>query len=202
MMKLRLAMMAGLIAGLFAQSASATLVRQVNLEELSEQADVIVKATVLDKQVEDDQEESGRLVTYYTLEVKDWIKGTSATGDNTLVIKQIAQGEYTSPDGIVTRQNLYFPEYQVGKTYVLFLPKAHPQTGLLAPLALGQGVFEVKSDGDTDTIPQLQQRAKMLGINLRSANPKLTRLLQTAKTQPSNTYQTFKSMIQAAGVSE
>lgn len=203
-MKRTLTAVFSLILMLASVQSQATLVRQLGLDELATQASVIVKAKVSDKQIEEDGEEGGgRVVAYYTLEVQDWIKG-DATADNKLVIKQVADGEYTVPGGVTMRQKFYIPQYEVGKTYVFFLPEAHHKTGLLAPIALGQGVYDVVTVDGVDTVPQLKARAKMLGLKTKNTNPGLVRMLNAATVAGSGetTYSSFKSLIQAAGVEE
>lgn len=190
-----------LCLALVSVESRATLVRQLGFDELTKQSNLIVKAKVMNKQIEEDAEEGGgRVVAYYTLEVQDWIKG-AATADNVLVIKQVADGEYTVPGGVTMRQKFYIPQYEVGKTYVFFLPEAHHLTGLLAPIALGQGVYDVKTVDGVDTVPQLKARAKMLGLKTKNTNKSLVRLLNAATSvgQGETSYSSFKSLIQAAG---
>lgn len=201
-MKRILAVFFSLCFALVSVESRATLVRQLGLDELATQANYIVKAKVSEKQIEEDSDEGGgRVVAYYTLEVQDWIKG-EATANNVLVIKQVADGEYTVPGGVTMRQKFYIPQYEVGKTYVFFLPEAHHKTGLLAPIALGQGVYDVKTVDGADTVPQLKSRAKMLGLKTKKTNASLVRLLNTATAagQGDASYSSFKSLIQAAGV--
>jgi hypothetical protein len=194
-----LALMLSLIRSPLSQ---ATLVRPLNLQELTEQADVIVKAKLISRQNDDDPEESKRLVTYYTFEVLDWVKG-QPTADSKLVIKQVAQGEFTDDSGKTTRQNFYFPEYQVGKTYLLFLPTAHEKTGLMAPIGLDQGVYDVQTVNGQDVLPQLQKRASLLTHGLQSSSryKGLTRML-TGSPAASNKYEDLKSQIQSVGASQ
>lgn len=184
------------IFAILSLNTNATVVKSMNLSELTSDAQYIVKVTVLSKDTVIDTEESGKIVTYWTFDVLDWIKG-APTSDNQLVIKQVGQGEYTV-DGYNIRQNYMFPEYNIGKTYVLFLPEAYPQTGLLAPVGLYQGVFEVQTENGHDTVPQLKARQNLLSerIEQTSKNKFLLLQLSTAKEEP--TYDNFKSMIQSA----
>lgn len=173
--------------------SKATLVRSLNLRDLASQSQTIVKAQVVSKQVDDDPE-SGMLVTYYTLKVLDSIKGATSAGDE-LIFKQVAQGEHVSGN-IVTKQNFYFPEYEKGKTYVFFLPAPHERTGLLAPVGLFQGVFDVIKSNGQEILPQLQARKNVLQRGLTSKkNSNLVRLLQTAATSP--TYTNFKNTLES-----
>lgn len=181
----------------FCLPTQATTVRSMNLSELVGDAQVIVKAKVISKDVALDTQESGMIVSYYTLEVSEWLKGEPSS-DNQLVIKQVGQGQYTL-GGYRIRQNYFFPDYEVGRTYVLFLPTAHGVTGLLAPVGLSQGVFDVIDEDGVETIPQLKARQKMLGERLPATtqNKFLRFQLSTAGDEP--TYGNFKGMIQAAG---
>lgn len=177
-------------------TARATLVRAMNIRELTSDASLIIKATVTAKDTALDAEESGHIVTYYTLKVKDWLKGTP-TDDNELVFKQIAEGEYTL-NGQRIRQKLFFPQYEVGKTYVFFLPEAHERTGLLAPLGLQQGVFDVIRQNGRDILPQLKDRAKLLQKGLDGKQNKFLRF-QVNSVEQDPSYQNFKAILEAAG---
>lgn len=173
----------------------ATLVMPMNIEQIAGDAEYIVKGTVTDKQTMLDTFESGKIVTYYTLQVTDWIKG-KPTSDNELVFKQIGQGEYTV-DGKAVRQQFFFPEYDVGKTYVLCLPQAHEKTGLLAPVGLQQGVFEIKTVNGQEVVPQFKERARTLQKGLSVSKSRfLTTKIQGAAND--NSYETFKGTIQDA----
>ncbi|EKD50983.1 MAG: hypothetical protein ACD_62C00376G0001 [uncultured bacterium] len=179
--------------------AQATLVKPVNLEQLVALSTYVVRATVTDKQVEHDEYESGGIVTYYTLEVQEWLKGTPPVGqEKQLVIKQLANGEFTSGQKTV-RQNLYFPEYEVGQTYVLFLPVPHHVTGLLAPIGLFQGVYKIQKDEKgKDVVPDYKLRAPLLkkGLVKHVHNAFVTKGLTSAAMGTDYSYETFKTMIQ------
>jgi hypothetical protein len=173
----------------------ATLVMPMNIEQIAGDAEYIIKATVTDKQTLLDTYESGKIVTYYTVHVIDWLKGTPQQ-DNELVFKQIGQGEYTV-DGKKVRQQFFFPEYEVGKTYVLCLPQAHETTGLLAPVGLQQGVFEIKVVDGEEVVPQFKERARTLQKGLSGSQGKfLTTKIQGAANDHS--YETFKETVQNA----
>ena len=197
-MKRILVVFFSLCFALVSAESRATLVRQLGLDELATQANNIVKAKVTDKQIEED---GARIVAYYTLEVQDWVKG-EPSADQVLVIKQVANGEYTVPGGVTVRQQFHIPQYEVGKTYVFFLPEAHHKTGLLAPIALGQGVYDVKTVDGVDTVPQLKARAKALGLKTKKSHKSLVRLLNATVSagQGETSYASFKALIQAAGV--
>lgn len=177
----------------FGGLAQATSVKPVNLDELTTLAETVVKAELVDSQVVLDKEESGKMVRYYTWKVLDVIKGQA---DSELVFKQLADGEYRADSGLVVRQRLFFPTYQKGKTYVLFLPEAHPDTGLLAPIALWLGVYEVQKDADgNENVPQLKARAKMLRQDMPSGR---FLGLQKSQIEQSSDYKSFKALVQEA----
>lgn len=176
------------------ESSQATLVKPLNIQQLTAWAHQIVKAQVVERQVADDPYESGTIACYYTLSVLDWIKGS--TGSNEIVLKQLADGTILS-NGQVLKQKFYLPKYEVGKTYVFFLPQASEQTGLSAPIGLEQGVFEVKTNKQgNETLPSLSQRTWLLKNNLGqdSRGENLKRQIDQAATQ--GDYQSFKSLVQ------
>lgn len=181
---------------LIVPAAQATLVRSANIRELVQDSQYIVKATVTAKDTVVDTDESGHIVTYYTVTVSDWIKGTP-NDDNQMVFKQIAQGEYTL-NGERIRQNLFFPQYEVGKTYVLFLPEAHSRTGLLAPVGLQQGVFDVILQNGQEVLPQLKNRTRLLETGLSGKQNRFLKF-QIRAAGDNSSYQGFKDMIEAAG---
>lgn len=186
----------GLLASLLLMSFSigATVVKPINLDMLTGLASVIVKARVTDVQYDLDLEESGRMVAYYTLEVLETLKGDGVGTE--ITFKQLADGEYYSDSGQPVRQRTFFPTYQVGKTYVLFLPEAHQVTGLLAPIGLFQGVFEVNVDeAGLENIPALKARARILQKDISSSDNRFLRLNQS-KINSDHSYQTLKSLVQ------
>lgn len=201
MMRCRLLLVLfGVFFILLAGGAEATLVRPMNLDELVGDAHYIIKAEVKAKDTRVDSEESGMIVTYYTLKVKEYLKG-SPVSDDELVIKQVAQGEFAKANGRRYRQNLYFPEYAVGRTYLLFLPEAHARTGLLAPVGLQQGVYDIVTKNGEEELPQLKSRRGMLVRNLSQKNPHIKFLnAGLAKDNNDNSYNSFKKLVQTAGV--
>lgn len=194
----RLAILLFLCALFFGLSleTQATLVRSMNVRELVSDAQLIVKGTVISKDTAFDEDESGMIVTYYTVKVEDWLKGP-ASDDNELVFKQVAQGQYTL-GGNQIRQNLFFPEYEVGKTYVFFLPEAHARTGLLAPVGLQQGVFEVIKKNGQELVPQLKERARLLKTRLVGKKNKFL-MFHLDSTADDQSYETLKTIIEASG---
>lgn len=177
--------------------AGATTVRSMNIQELVSDAQYIIKAKVIDKTTAVDSDESGYIVTYYTVSVSEWIKGNPSP-DGEMVFKQIAQGEYTL-NGNTIRQKLFFPEYQVGQTYVFFLPEAHEKTGMLAPVGLYQGVYNVVNSNGVETIPQLKNRNRHLKARLDATTSKNKYLLFNLNaTNTDTSYEQFKTIIESA----
>lgn len=181
---------------LFSQNTSATRVRSLNINELTSYSNIIIKAEVVDKKVDEDTAESGKFVTYYTLKVLDTIKGNSDIGDE-IVIKQVANGSYEDGPNII-HQNFYFPEYDEGKTYVFFLPAPHHATGLLAPVGLAQGIYDVIQQNGIEILPQLKTRQSVLskGIANNATGKQLKLMLKTISSDSS--YNQFKKIIQEA----
>lgn len=174
--------------------ASATVVRPINFDELAGLADVIVKARVTQVDTDLDVEESGQMVNYYTLDVLDVLKGDAASGE--FIYKQIADGEYFNDNGQVIRQKTYFPRLEEGKTYVLFLPRAHHATGLMAPIGLFQGVFEVQVDDQgQEILPALQARASILQKNVSTSSNRFLKL-QNVSVESNRSYGSLKSMVE------
>lgn len=110
-------------------STKALLVKKMTLRQVTSFSQRIFRGMVLDSSIENDAYESGYLVHYYTLRVEECLKGDCGTG---ITFKQIVSGDK-------------LPDYQVGKTYLLFLPEESPKTGLLAPVGISQGIYPLES---------------------------------------------------------
>ncbi len=190
-----------LIVGVFiilcSLQSHATLVKPLSLSQITKASDTIVRVHLKDKALLEDTEESGRLVIYYTFEVLEWLK-TSKEGDTvpltseTLIIKQLATGRAY---GYNNAQALQVPEYEVNRDYVLFLPKAHPKSGLVAPIALDQGVFELVASGDKLKIKNFEQRRQILAgqysQNKTQMNAKMAQKIQST----SDDYESFRQLV-------
>lgn len=146
---------------------SALSVKPLTLKQIVSFSDVVFKGTVLEIKVDKDIYESGYLVKYYTFQVQDCLKGDCG---ETITIKQLAKG----PAGL--------PQYEFGKTYLMFIPEATEKTGLVAPVGIDQGVYPLKKSGEKWTIPSLRKNSmsvKTLNVNQTSIND----------------YETFKALI-------
>lgn len=118
-------------------SASATSVLPLTLEQLSTRASLIFYAEVTSNHTKLD-ERSGRIATFTEFNIIELIKGESKA---THTIKQIGGYDPTSK----TRLFIHgVPTFQVGKTYVLFLP-TESTLGFSSPLGLFQGSYTVKT---------------------------------------------------------
>lgn len=196
MKKLRLATTCVVLAMLFCFVAQASLVLPVNIKQHAKLSEHIFKGQCLGKKTELDTYESGKLVTYYTFKVSDWIKGESWSDSDVVVFKQLAQGTF-HVDGHTVRQNLYGPEYEIGKTYLLFLPRPSEE-GLLFPMGLFQGAYVIETDENgNETMPQLKSRQKLLKSGLDNGQNKFLRF-QLSTLETDSSYGNFKSLIQSA----
>lgn len=125
-----------LLFNLFSLSpVSATSMRPISLEQLSTRATLIFFGEVLSNQVKQD-EKSGQIATFTEFKVIDLIKGNAADSHT---IKQIG--------GVLKDRNIALrihgvPKFQVGKSYVVFLP-TKSKLGFSSPLGLHQGSFSV-----------------------------------------------------------
>ena len=182
-------------------SAQATLVLPANIHQIANLSEHIFIGTCVGRQTEWDKEESGQLVTWYTFHVQpdDWIKGESWTGDEIVVWKQLAQGTF-NVDGQTVRQNLYGPDYEVGKEYWIALPRPSA-VGLLFATGMFQGSMEVQTDENgVRRLPELQSRMRFLQRGLNANNNQKTLFLKSQLNTISkdNSVDNFKAVIQAA----
>jgi hypothetical protein len=123
---------------------AATLVRQLPLEEVTQQADRIVHARVV--AVQSGRDASGLAATWVTLEVKRTLKGAGA---EQLVVKQFGAATPLA-DGAVGRI-AGLPAYAAGEELVLFL-RAPSARGFSSPVGLGQGVYRVRGSAQRRTV--------------------------------------------------
>lgn len=163
-------------------SALATTLLPVTLEQLSTRAPLIFYGEVISNQVKKD-EQSGYIATFTEFKVIDLIKGNTA---DTHTIKQIG--------GLLKNSNTALrihgvPEYQVGKSYVVFLP-AKSTLGFSSPLGLHQGSFSVSTINEEQHVsngrslasqPLAKPTEKSTGkvqlpLAVRADNPSLARL--------------------------
>ena len=183
-------------------STFATFVATLNLHDLTKLSDAIIKITITDKTSTLDESESHTFVTYYTVTVLDFLKCSPSfqnrlhLNQDEFTFKQIGQGDFVK-NGRQVHVDYDVPEYKVGTTYVLFLPAAHPTTGLMAPIGLDQGSFRVLTQNGQESLPEFKARARRLNQNLPNTAQNQALSLQINHVQTEPTYQNFKSMIQA-----
>jgi len=130
---------------------SATTVLPLSLQQLSDRAELIFYGSVLENEVIRDGNNS-RIATLTRFQVHDLIKGQAA---DTHTIKQIggaiAGGRSLRIHGV--------PRYQVGESYVLFLPRPS-SLGFSSPVGLQQGNFTVT---ETDGVKSVSNGARLMG---------------------------------------
>lgn len=144
-----------LLLALGLPQAQALTVKQLNAKQLIGNAACIVSGEITDATADRDVYESGYLVKYFTLKIKDHLKGTCGSGD-TLVFKQVV-----GVKGL--------PEYTVGKSYLLFLPEA-TETGLVAPVGVWQGRYElIEGQGGQFLVPSGKRLAREMSGQISSS---------------------------------
>lgn len=185
----------------FVTSAQATLVLPVNINNIAKLSEHIFVGTCIDRQNKLDEYESGQLVTWYTFRVEsdDWIKGESWTGDEIVVWKQLAQGTFKI-DGKTVHQNLYGPDFEVGKTYWVALPQPGA-TGLLFPMGMSQGAMEVTvNENGERRLPELKSHMKFLqhGLDKTKSSKSLFLQSQVKTISDDDSVDNFKAVIQSA----
>jgi hypothetical protein len=130
---------------------SATTVLPLSLQQLSDRAELIFYGSVLENKVIRDGNNS-RIATLTRFQVHDLVKGQAA---DTHTIKQIggaiAGGRSLRIHGV--------PRYQVGESYVLFLPRPS-SLGFSSPVGLQQGNFTVT---ETDGVKSVSNGARLTG---------------------------------------
>ena len=148
-MKMRIAF-ASLLAFLLAVPAAvlATSVKQMNIDELSANADRIFRGTVISIQPGTVEAGGAELHTItYTLKVEDAFKGDFlvAKDDVRLAkITMITDPKVPGEANGMTRLGVVrdVPKLKVGDVYLLFA-SAESQIGLSTPIGLGQGCFDI-----------------------------------------------------------
>ena len=132
-------------------NVSATTVLPLSLQQLSDRAELIFYGSVLENEVIRDGNNS-RIATLTRFQVHDLIKGQAA---DTHTIKQIG-GEIA---GGRTLRIHGVPRYEVGESYVIFLPRPS-SLGFSSPVGLQQGNFTVT---ETDGVKSVSNGARLMG---------------------------------------
>jgi hypothetical protein len=167
-----------LIINLFtALPASATSMLPLTLEQLSTRADLIFYGKVISNEVKKDAQ-SGHIATFTEFKIINLIKGTA---DSTHTIKQVGGFHKDSNTRLMIHG---VPEFQIGKEYVVFLPKKS-SLGFCSPLGLHQGSFPVSTENDEKIInsgrhlaqqPSTLNRDVQVPLAVRADNPSQSRL--------------------------
>ncbi len=137
----------------FAQSAAASTVRPLVLDELVEGAAIAFHGRCTGNRVEIDAQ-TRLVVTFTTFEVTEAIKGPVAS---THVIKQIGGILPGGDSGMIVHG---VPKFAVGQEVVLFLAGVSAW-GFSSPVGLGQGRFDV-AEGPAGKVVQLGRPLRTL----------------------------------------
>ena len=121
----------------FTFTASASSVLPLDLHQLSTRASLIFYGEVISNNVKKD-EQSGYIATFTEFKIIDLVKGNTGS---THTIKQLG-GHLASAGATLRIQGV--PEFETGKTYVVFLPEKS-SLGFSSPLGLHQGSFSVST---------------------------------------------------------
>lgn len=120
-----------------ASTASATVMVEVPLEDLIQQADVIVHGTVVSTAVRLEMREGAlEPQTITTIRVREWIAGGGGEVVELRELGGVWQGGGVRFDGT--------PEYRAGEEVVVFLERRRDAARDLRTLAMVQGKFEVR----------------------------------------------------------
>jgi hypothetical protein len=135
---------------------AAVSVRQMNLEELVENADKIFRGTVLDVREDKVAAGGGELpVVVYRLRVDESFKGSfqEVKGIQVAEIRMLGKLKPASPNGSLRGQGLIpeLPRLQAGHDYLL-LTTASSAIGLSTTVGLGQGRFEVSGKAGQEVV--------------------------------------------------
>jgi hypothetical protein len=145
---------AALVVTLFVTKASATQVRPLNIEEMTERATTIFAGRCLQVRVETDHT-LGNDVTVATFRVERSIKGNAG---NTITVRMPWANVASFPAGV--------PSFARGDDVVLFL-YGESASGMRAPVGLGQGRFRIVTDkqGRRIAINDVGNRNLMHGVS-------------------------------------
>lgn len=152
---------------IMASDASATLVRRMNVEELTASSERVVYATVQDIKSEGPSGSRKFPSTAITFLVHDTWKGQAA---GTVVLRQL-----TNDPKSRIRAILPMPVFKKGEKVVVFLSK-QGRSGMSSSVGLEQGVFRVTSKESAG-------RMEKLHIASRSMNKNLTRNVKSKKVK-------------------
>ena len=129
----------------------ATTVLPLSLEQLTDRAELVFYGSVVENTVIRDGD-NGRIATLTRFQIHDLIKGQAADSHTIKQIGgEIAGGRSLRIHGV--------PRYEVGQSYVIFLPRAS-SLGFSSPVGLHQGNFTVV---ETDGVKSVSNGARLTG---------------------------------------
>jgi hypothetical protein len=131
-------------------AAHAAMVAKMNLGELTYNAELIARVTVLDVEQESMNLGGSDLpVVAYTLRVDEPFKGSFQTLKGTAVVevRMLGSVKQEVAAGSLQRVSILpdLPQLQLGRDYVLFTT-APSALGLSSPVGLGQGAFRIYTE--------------------------------------------------------
>lgn len=156
-------------------SAKASMMISLNIEQLTRIAAHIIKGEVIDIQ---NTPEGNRVMAYVTVKIEERLKGED-TG-KTFIFNQPVESLEQNP-----KNTFVFPEYEVGKTYLFFLPKNG------GPIGLQQGVFKVEKD----TLVNFESRKRHLFRNLKTSENSETQTLLNQNKNPESKDDSVKNFM-------
>ncbi len=123
---------------LFARCADAATLQQLSMDQMSQSATSIVRASVTGSYT---SVINSTIYTHYKLQVRETWKGSSAV--EVLLPGGVANGLRQAFPGV--------PALSVGSEYVLFLWKSS-STGIVHVIGLTQGIYNVSGQADGSTV--------------------------------------------------
>jgi hypothetical protein len=131
-------------------AAGATSILQMNLAQLADGADLIVRGTIIEVSEIRVAVGGGEIAAlHYKVEVDETFKGRVANLKGVAIAEFKVLGTLRKLDA---REALMpgWPELHVGREYLLFVAPAGP-TGLTVTMGIGQGCFAISSSGQEET---------------------------------------------------
>ena len=201
---LLLSLTALFLVSLFAYSASAVLVLQINLEQMVSLADRIFVGKCVSVT---DKSQGGKTFQEVTFDIEKKIKGDFSGGQVTF--RQIGSSNFLKeePDsdqkGIRTHNAFEgeLPEYRVGEEAVVFL-SGESRMGLTAPIGLYQGYFKTMAgkSGEKQVMNRHRNRGLFFGWKKSPTFKALSlsskeKLLLRSKSGEGLPYEAFVSLV-------
>lgn len=153
---------AALLAACVIQSAHATAVLQMSLDELTSRADRVFRGSVMSVEPGTTEVGGGTLSTVvYEVLVEEQFKGNYPSADGKTIVTITMVGSMKRDDTTVNGQRRLsalpeLPELNVGEEYVLFTTRPSA-VGLSTTVGLGQGAFKIfiSEDGEELAVNEL-----------------------------------------------